>query len=397
MPLLYAAQEWSMLLYFDYKKLELRIFEKLRTRFSVGIKYLIVVLSIFLWLLLPLLQFMAGQGWHYPPLSVLALLLTSSYLGQQAIRVFSLGSNRELFFWGLSLLTFLIIFLVLGSAFNMDLKLIWISLILLGHAVGLNIFAKDKSLDTSKIMMPPTQWLKTLKKTTLPWGGLIKIVLLDAKEEDNTKFILREAAQGLRKAFPDPLYITSLSRTGLLFFGCGKQLIDKNYPTESTKLFEEIRRVIVPLLPSSIERMIILPITIDPKEFLENLAQGETKLKACISPIAPKVSKEKVFSFDFVSNNNEVSVEDCREILSSAIRYHSIMDARRDKMAPNWEVACEESEGTIVKIHAIKRKKKSGMSTWIHDMTRLNLWKSWNNEEDTKELDIFARYQTKTN
>jgi hypothetical protein len=385
MPLLYAAQEWSMLLYFDYKKLELRIFNNLRERFNVGLKYLIVLISICLWLLLPLLQFIAGQGWHFPPISVLGLLLSSSYLGQQAIRVFSLGSNKELLIWGISLLLSLTTFLVIGASLNIDAKIIWISIILTIHATGLNLFAKDEPMDTAKILMPPTEWLKQLKLTTMPWGGLIRIRLPEAKELDNTKFIIREAAQGIRNAFPGKIYMTCLSKTGLLFFGSGKALIDKKYPTDQESLYTLLRKTIVPLLPESLERMIILPITIDNDKFLANIAEGETKLKACLYPTEPLVTFEKdLKSFDFNENDEDVSVEDCREILSAAIRYYSAMDARANRMAPNWEVVCEEENGAIARIQAIPKKKKNGVSRWAHSMTKKNLWRAWNeSQKDT--------------
>lgn len=379
MPLLYASQEWSMLLYFDYKKLEVRIFEKLRIKFNSGLKYLVLIISICLWLLLPLLQLIAGQGWHYPPVPVLLLLVTSSYLGQQAIRVFSLGSNKQLMLWGASLLIFLSSFLILGANHTLDLKLLWVSLILLTHAIGLNIFAKDQSLDPKKILIPPTEWLKKLKATTMPWGGLIRINLPDPKELDNTKFILREAAKSIRKSFPNPIYMTTLSRTGLLFFGGGKALINSSYPIDSDSLHNTLKTTIVPLLPKNLERMIILPITIDNNEFLSNLSEGETKLKACLFEKEPTVSNPNgLMSFGFEKNNEEVSVEDAREILSSAVRYHNIMDARGDKMAQNWEVACEEDKGSIVKILAMPKIKRNTISKWLHEVTRRNLWHTWN-------------------
>jgi hypothetical protein len=397
MPLLYGAQEWSMLLYFDYKKLEVRMFEKLRKKFTSGLKYLIVIIAIALWLLLPLLQWVAGQGWHMPPTSILLLLITSSYLGQQAIRVFSIGSNKELMFWGASLLIFLSTFLVLGSGYSLDIKLTWISIILLGHAIGLNIFAKDYSLDPEKILIPPTTWLKILKRTNMPWGGLIRIVLPDAKELDNTKFVIREAAKGLRRSFPKPIYMTNLTRTGLLFFGPGKSLLDANYPTDYESLYSLLRKTIVPLLPESLERMIILPITLDNDEFVRNLSEGETKLKACLFKEEPKPQHpDTLKSFDFEKNKEDISVEDARQILSSAIRYHMNMDARGDKMAQNWEVACEEKLGVIVKIHAIPKQKRNGISRWLHEITRVNLWRAWQEEGDGSQIKkIIAEYDSK--
>lgn len=377
MPLLYAAQEWSMLLYFDYKKLELRVFAKLREKFNSGLKYLIPVMAITLWLLLPVLQLIAGQGWQLPSLPILVLLLTSSYLGQQSIRVFSLGSNKELLLWGTSLLVLLSTFLLIWGNYPLDHKLLGISAIILGHAIGMNIFAKDYSQDPSKILIPPTEWLRKLKKTTMPWGGLIRIVLPDAKVLDTTKFTIREAAKDLKRVFPGPLYMTSLTRTGLLFFGSGKSLIDANYPTDYDSLFKQLRKTIVPLLPETLERMIILPITIDNEEFLANLSEGETKLKACLSKNIPNVIEPKnMKTFDF-KTKIEIGVSDAREIFSSAVRYHWYMDSRADAKALSWEVASEEENGTISKIYAIRKRKKNLISSWLHSITRRNLWKTW--------------------
>lgn len=381
MPLLYAAQEWSMLLYFDYKKLEVKMFENLRKKFNGGLKYLIVVIAISLWLLLPLLQFIAGQGWHYPPVSILLLLLTSSYLGQQAIRVFSLGSNKELMFWGASLLSFLTVFLILGNDYSMNFKLTWVSLILLGHAVGMNIFAKDYSLDPSKTLIPPTKWLTILKNTTMPWGGLIEIKRPESKDLDNTKFVIREAAYGLRKNFTGTLYMTSLNPTSLLFFGSGETIINSDCPTDQEGMYETIRKIIIPLLPQELEKMIVLPITIDNNEFLANLAEIETKLKACLYQKEPQVPTPKgLKSFDFEKNNEEITTEDSREILSSAIRYHMFMNGRRDEMSRNWDVACEDQCGKIIKIYALPKQERNIGARWIREITRYNLWKTWNKD-----------------
>jgi hypothetical protein len=385
MPLLYAAQEWSMLLYFDYKKLELRVFTKLREKFNSGLKYLIPTMSVTLWLLMPILQVIAGQGWEAPPLSILTLLLTSSYLGQQSIRVFSLGSNKDLLLWGSSLLTLLSAFLLLGPDYTLHNKLFGISAIILGHAIGMNIFAKDYSQDPSKILLPPTEWLKKLKETNMPWGGLIRIVLPDMKVLDTTKFTIREAAKDLKRVFPGPLYMTNLTRTGLLFFGSGKSLIDANYPTDYDSLYKQLRKTIVPLLPETLERMIILPITIDNEEFLANLSEGETKLKACFSKNAPNVIEPRnMRTFDF-KEKAEIGVSDAREIFSSAVRYHWLMDSRADLKSFNWEVASEEENGTISKIYAIPKEKKNMISPWLHAITRRNLWRTWvGQQEETK-------------
>jgi len=381
-PLLYAAQEWSMLLYFDYKKLELKIFKILRKKFTTGLKYLIIAMATCLWLLLPVLQWITGLGFSAPPLPILALLLASSFLGQQAIKTFSVGSNKDLTRWGISLLIFLTSLILLTGSYPMNERLLLMSCVLLGHALGMSIFCKEQSISAKRIMIAPSEWLWHLKGATLPWGGLIRIKTPKPKEQDNTKFLIKEAARGLRKCLPGPIYTTSVSRTGLLFFGEGKSLIDSNFPTDPSEMYKTIHQKIVPLLPTALEKLFILPIEISNQKFLENLSEAEKKLKACLEEEIPQVEDPpdtRTFNFESSESGGQVTTEESRELFSGAIRYFYNIDIRPDKLCRKWEVACEESKGAISQIKAIP-KKRNQVSMWLYNITRQNLWKAWHKQ-----------------
>lgn len=393
-PLLYAAQEWSMLLYFDYKKFELDLFKKLRQKFSTAIKYLVFILAVCLWLLLPLLGWICGLGWVAPSLAILALLASSSYLGQQSIRVFSLGSNKQLLFFGISLLVALLTILTLSGSLSLDTRVFLASIILTLHALAMDIGCKDLTNNSKHLLCPPTTWLRKLKQALNPWAAII--VLESKEDQNNEKFLIREVAQTLQKVFSkekQTLSITSFSHNKIVILGENK--------TDPKKLHDILFQSLTSLIPNQLKNLVVLPCETQELEELEelkeleglensnnksnlwqnttlliNIAAAERRLQTCLQISKPKVSEpNELVTFDFYKKNPCIPKQECPEILSGGIKYFYYLDTKRNKQGRNWLVACEEKNGTIVSLHALPKRSNK---RWLKQFTNKCLWQAWN-------------------
>ena len=90
MPTIRAGAEWARLLYFDFKRLELRLFSNLRRRFERHNARLAIVLGVAFWAvaaLIATLFYEEGLGELYPAL--LAFFLARSALAREQIQAFA--------------------------------------------------------------------------------------------------------------------------------------------------------------------------------------------------------------------------------------------------------------------------------------------------------------------
>lgn len=237
-PILQAAQEWSQLLYFDYKKLELKSHYWLKKRFESGLKYVGITVCLCLWLLTPILTKAVDNTWAWASWQLLCLLLATSMCGQQAMRIFSLGSQRELLLWGISLC--LCLGLIYFFSNNPDPLSVFltISIVLFAHASAMRLISKDSPKTREGYIKAPTQWLSSLKNQQLVHGGYIKIVeppRLNRDGETHPKnnrnnpsptegelppinYLRSQVAKELVRYSKHSLKITSLSKNIILFY-----------------------------------------------------------------------------------------------------------------------------------------------------------------------------------
>jgi hypothetical protein len=103
MPTIRAGAEWARLLYFDFKRLELRLFSNLRRRFERHNARLAVVLGVVFWAVaatISTLFYDEGLGELYPAL--LAFFLARSVLAREQIQAFADGSYAAVIGTGLA-------------------------------------------------------------------------------------------------------------------------------------------------------------------------------------------------------------------------------------------------------------------------------------------------------
>jgi hypothetical protein len=423
-PILQAAQEWSQLLYFDYKKLELKSHYWLKKRFESGLKYVGIIVCLCLWLLTPLLTLAVDNTWAWPSWQLLCLLLSTSICGQQAIRIFSLGSQKELLAWGVSLCVFLIGIYFLPKELPPVDVFLAISIVLLTHGVGMRLLSKDKAKTTDGYIKPPTQWLNSLKSLHLVHGGYIKIRdsektnkrKLSQKGDPSppTNYLKSQITKELTKFSKHCLTITSLSKTRILFFTKRKN---------NLKL-EEIELKITTEFNNIIENFALIGLKtqsglspISPNELISHLSKIEPKLKVCLStykdpkdPKDPKDSQDSDDSRDSRDSrdSNEsidsiieqkykklfpeatminlkklktpemLSGEDARNILSAALRYHSTLGLKNDPFCKKYDVCCLNEGGSITTIFATPKSYPiKTIQSWKEYITNKNITEAW--------------------
>lgn len=105
-PAIRAGLKWAQLFYFDFARLDLRIFRNMRRRFERSVLRLAVVIGLIFWgaaCLMGAVAYPGAMGSLYGPL--LLFLLSRSVLAATQIEAFTEGAYRELILSGALLLT----------------------------------------------------------------------------------------------------------------------------------------------------------------------------------------------------------------------------------------------------------------------------------------------------
>lgn len=393
LPILQAAQEWSQLLYFDYKRLELKTHKYLKERFSYGIPLIILSMSILLWLFTPILSWIVTYQWQLPSAEMLILFVGASFCGQQAMRIFSLGSKKELLQWGLSVLACLVgIFIMLWGQNDLNKTILFSGIALAANALGMSIFCKENEIIVKELIIPPTQWVYKLRQSKFVWGGWLLLYDLKENDLDNSAFLKREIARVLNKESRRKIVVTSTNKRSLCFF-CE---VEEN---NLEKLFSETDLAIATLLEVNVMTKIghlikqshIVKRVETPESLLEKLSQSEFVLKYCTKPQSKHTwtaPPKETISIDLMERNKKkinLTSTDCQEILGGALRYHKTLGIKGDWFCKNWDVCTEESQGSITKIFATpKTVNKNILKSWRTFITDRNLYKAWNNGNDNE-------------
>jgi hypothetical protein len=428
-PILQASQEWSQLLYFDYKRLELISHKWLKKRFEGGLKFVAVSVSLCLWGLSAILTRAVSDSWQWPPWQLLALLISSSLCGQQAIRIFSMGSQRELTLWGLSILFSMLTLVMLGkntlSALDMFAA---ISVILIIHTWAMRLLSKDYPKSANGYILPPTLWVKKLSEQKYVWGGWIKLKPTQTQPKtksnhpqlfESNEYIKNQIAKELiqsSKRDTSPLKIASLSKNLIVFYqevapieieNNTKAFVGSN-PTPPanpiSKTTDKVRIKILTQMTHLVEDFGLITDPTSSTTFLKEIAGKEPKLENCfkMSKAEPHNSKdlesirndlEKVFKniivIDLKNPQKQPSLkgEDCRNILSAALRYHKSLGQKSDPFCRDYDVTCKDENGAIREIFAIPKfsnKNTSLLIKWRELISAENLYNAWNNHTSHK-------------
>jgi hypothetical protein len=410
LPLLQASQEWSRLLYFDYKKLEVKTHRLLREKFEAGTKYIGLLLSLCLWLTIPVLWAIATGGWlgFPPPWQILLVLLANGYAGQQAIRTFSAGEagNLPLLAWGTSLL----IGLTVLGLWDMEIgtKLVLISLTITAHGWGLMVCLPKTMEDasTKKLVLPPTTWLMALKESEGPVIGGVVIVGSPHQDKGVAKsetYLSRETARHIQQSRAGRrTKVTAMGNPPVLLWFAPA-------PNEAAdKALWSIQDAICHGGASSVKDSTGW-MSANASELLERMVEETKEREIQIRwrglPPLKKVfqaepNKEETppkgtwtFRFDGPLKpgeegpNETVRPQDGQEIVHMALEFHRNLGTEtEEKKRKRWEVACEERDGSITAIHAntkVRRWNKTGQRefpnwmTWARQVAEGNLRNAW--------------------
>lgn len=393
MPVLQAAQEWSQLLYFDYKKLELKSHYWLKQRFEAGLVYVALILSLFLWCLTPILTRAVGDSWNWPTWQLLVLFISASLCGQQAMRIFSTGSQKDLFYWGTTILIGMsITFFMSNQDIGIENTFLVISLVMLISTAGMVLFSKDKTVETFDPIMPPTQWLWVLKKQKIVWGGIIELNPDDPSEGSlpkGNKFTRSLVASEIGRWSKRSILVTTLTPHKILFFSKIKP--NSKEPTES------LINNVVTKMPHIIKSVSHFPENLTPTQLLLKLKEKEPKLSYCFAPLngsAPQKENSKPLKevfLDMFPNGVFIDLSEkreslnlpnseCRNILSAALRYHKNLGLGQDPFCKTWDVTSKDNKGTLTQIFAApKPVEYNRLREWRKLICSSNLYSAWHN------------------
>ena len=376
-PLLHTSQEWAQLLYFDFKKLELNLFQLLQKRFEAASLYIPIFLSTCLWLLLiPSLWILSGSL-SLPPWQIFALLLGSSYLSQVTIKYYSLGERNALTLWGISLL---LCFAALHFGIP-KLPLPTLSLSL-GGILGLHAFLMVHTFKKRHIehiptnLMPIGQWIKELSSTDkdiqVSW---IKI----DPQEISPYHVKLSLVKGLKKLLreeghPNPKVLATTLREDEIF------IFSPNNHTDISHLIKT---------SAGSHLLEFLSQRGTATEVLKTFSEKEPLLQSAFQP-PNEWQHQPPLTFDLAQkkdSNIMLTPRDAQEILHNGLQF--LLKGKGPEKDDLWEATAEESNGILTKIHAYPKsvpwKTRFAWRSHILSVSIYNNYTQTNKITDQKE------------